>query len=220
MNEDNQPWRYITVNNLKVMKNVTSYIMAVVLLMVAGSCAVTDVDRSANFKSYRTFAWGESEVKVENPVYDSDLITKRIRNTVEKEFSKRGIRMDKKDPDFLVSYRTFTQQKQEVSGGSYYGYGYPFFPMRFYPYGFGWGFPYGAWGNPPRERYYTEGTLIIDITDKKTDELVWRGTVKGNVDDIADLQKQIAKGVKAIMKKYPVTPDEPLPLISDEKVIG
>jgi hypothetical protein len=195
--------------------------MAVMLLMIAGSCAVTDFDRSANFGSYRTFAWGKSEVKVENPVYSSDLIKKNIRTTVEKEFSKRGIRMDKKDPDFLVSYQTYTEKKQERNGGGYYGYGYPYFPMRYgFGWGWGWGFPYGGWGYPPRERSYTEGTLIIDITDKETNELVWRGTVKGNVDNIGELQKQIAKGVKAIMKKYPVTPEEPVPLIRDEKVIG
>lgn len=203
------------------MKKLKLYMMAIVLLVIAGSCAITDMDRTANFNRYRTFAWGKSEVEVTNPVYNSGLITKNIKATVEKEFSKRGIVMDKKDPDFLVSYHTYTEQKQERTGGGYYGYGYPFYPMRFYPYyAFGWGFPYGGWGYPPRERMYTEGTLIIDITDKQTNELVWRGTVKGNVDNVAALQKQIAKGVKAIMKKYPVPADEPIRIIPDEKVIG
>jgi hypothetical protein len=57
--------------------------------------------------------------------------------------------------------------------------------------------------------YYTEGTLIIDVTDAKTKEQVWRGLVKGNVSDVGALSKTIDKAVKAIMKKYPgkVDPD-------------
>lgn len=191
--------------------------MASILLLLAGSCAITDVDRSADFRSYRTFAWGKSKEEVKNPVYKSDLISKNIQQTVEREFAKRGISMDNRNPDFVVSYHTHTERKQEVRGGNFYGYGFPYFG-RFYRYPFGmWGYPF-AW-SAPVESTYTEGTLIIDITDHKTRELVWRGTVKGNVDNISNLQKQIQKGIKAIMKKYPVTPEEPLPL-KEEKVIS
>jgi hypothetical protein len=66
---------------------------------------------------------------------------------------------------------------------------------------------------------FTEGTLIIDITDSKTKELVWRGTVSGNVDNVGDLEKQIRKGIKAILKKYPVTPQQPLP-VEDKDAIS
>lgn len=200
------------------MKNIKYILMASTLLLLAGSCAITDVDRSADFNKYHTFAWGNSEEDVKNPVYKSDLISKNIQQTVEKEFAKRGISLEKRNPDFVVSYRTHTEQKQEVRGSNFYGFGFPYFG-RFYRYPFGmWGYPYG-WSNVPVEATYTEGTLIIDITDNKTKELVWRGTVKGNVDNISNLQKQIQKGIKAIMKKYPVSPEEPLPL-KEEKVIS
>ena len=64
----------------------------------------------------------------------------------------------------------------------------------------------------PRESTteYTEGTLILDIIDVKTDELLWRGSVSGDVEDTSRLRKKLEKGIRAIMKKYPVTPDEPL----------
>jgi hypothetical protein len=210
--------RYYAVKQRRnAMKKVRLYTMAVMLLMIAGSCAVTDVDRSADFKSYRTYSWGKSEADVKKPAYNSDLISKNIRTTVEEEFAKRGIIRDKRNPDFLVSYKTYTEERREPNNGAYYGYGYPFYPMRFYPYGFGWGYPY-AWGVPPRERSFTEGTLIIDITDKATQELVWRGTVKGNVDNLSGLQRQIQKGIRAIMKKYPISPAEPLPLKGEKAI--
>ncbi len=190
-------------------------VWAIAMLIFVSGCAVTDFDRSADFKSYKTFSWGESELKVKNPVYSSALIDKNIRSTIQNEFSKRGIAYDQTGGDVVVNYKTYTEQKQQ-SYGSPYGYGpYPFFyPFRFY--GFGWGYP-NYWSNQDRVKTVTEGTLIIDLVDRKTNELVWRGSVEGNVDDVKNLQKQIQKGIKAILKKYPVTPDEPLRL-PDENI--
>jgi hypothetical protein len=193
-----------------------SYIIAGLLLIAAG-CAVTDFDRSADFSRYRTYAWGKAEVDVKNPVHDSKLINKNIKATVENEFAKRGITRNDRSPDFLISYHTYTEQKERTTGGNYYGY--PFSLFRFYPYGFGWGIPYGL-QTPPRMETVTEGTLIIDVTDSKTKDLVWRGTVTGTVDNVSGLQRQIRKGIKAILKKYPVKTNEPLPLIKDEDAIS
>lgn len=200
------------------MSNIKYILMASILLLLAGSCAITDMDRAADFRSYQTYTWGKPEEDVKNPLYKSDLISKNIRQTVEREFAQRGISIDKRNPDFVVSYRTYTEQKQQIRGGTYSGFGFPYFGRyyRFYPFGM-WGYPYG-WRTPV-EHTYTEGTLIIDITDNKTNELIWRGTVRGNVDEVSGLQKQIQKGIKAIMKKYPVKPEEPLP-VKEEKVIS
>ncbi len=139
------------------------------------------------------------------------LINKNIRHTVEEEFAKRGIVQDRENPDFIVSYHSYTEEKQRYSQAPYYPYAY--YPFRFYPFFYGWGWPH-AYG-PTHAEQYTEGTLIIDITDAKSDELLWRGTVSGRVDDVKNLQKQIAKGVRAIIKKYPLTP-ESSPLLSGE----
>ncbi len=173
-------------------------------------CAVTDVDRTVDFATYKTFAWGEADINVKNPVYESGLINKNIRRTVETEFAKRGIVQDERNPDFIVSYHTYTENKQQYSRGPYYPY--PYYPFRFYPF-FYWGWPH-VYG-PPYAEEYTEGTLIIDITDAKSDDLLWRGTVSGRVEDVRNLQKQIAKGVRAILKKYPLTPGSS-PLLPQE----
>jgi len=196
----------------KKMKRLTHmFMLAIALAAVLTGCAVTDVDRDVDFGRYHSFAWGNSEIKVDNPEYRGGLIDKRIKTTVQQEFAKRGIYLDSKNPDLLVSYHTYTQKRQQ-SYGSAYGYGPYMYGPYFMPYGFGpfgfygygmmpWGYGYG------RSYDYTQGTLIIDVTDKATNELVWRGTVKGNVESTSALSKQIGKGVKAILKKYPVRPD-------------
>jgi hypothetical protein len=186
-------------------------VLAIAMLFFASGCAVTDFDRSADFNSYKSFSWGEADLRVKNPVYSGALIDKNIKRTIENEFTKRGIRHAKTNSDVVVSYKTYTEEKQQLYG-SPYGYGrLPFFSYRFYSYGLGWGYPM-YWNNADRVKTVTQGTLIIDITDRKTNELVWRGSVEGNVDDVKNLQKQIQKGIKAILKKYPVTTDDPLRL--------
>jgi hypothetical protein len=189
----------------------------VLFALVMSGCAVTDFDKTTDFTGYRTYTWGESNVDVDNPVYDSDLINKRIRRTIEAEFLKRGIVKSDKDPDFVVLYHTYTEDKVQRSAAHPYPYPYRFYPYGFYPFAFHpWGYPF--YMAPPLMEEYTEGTLIIDIIDRDSDEL-WRGAVSGNVDNVASLRKQIEKGVKAIMKKYPISPDDPLLETGDDVTV-
>ncbi len=186
--------------------NKINFLIGALFLMTG--CAVTDVDKTVDFKSYNTYQWGPSEVKVTNPIYNSDLIGKNIRNTVNQELAKRGMREDSVNGDFIISYQTYTEKKEQTMANHYQPFGfypYGFFSYRFFP--FAYGFPYG-WNSRPVTTTVTEGTLIIDITDRKTNDLVWRGSVKGNVDSVSSLQNQIRKGIKAILKKYPVKPGD------------
>lgn len=190
------------------MKLKLFYIFLSLSLIGLGGCAVTDLDHTADFSRYKTYAWGKSDIDVSNPLYNSDLISKRIRTTVDEEFAKRGIVKNENDPDFIVRFHTYTEKKEQTSGGYPYTYGY--FPYGWYPFAFRWGyFPYLLL-RPQTTREYTEGTLVLDIIDQQSDELVWRGSVSGNVDDVSALKKQIEKGIRAIMKKYPVTPGDQL----------
>jgi hypothetical protein len=170
----------------KLIEN-PALIMSILFLAFVG-CASTDVDRSADFTQYRTFNWGDAR----------------------SEFARRGIVHRKRNPDFVVSFQTVTAEKEQQTGGAwpyYYGLRSPF---AFYRFGFGYPMWAPGWGPGPSIYTYTEGTLIIDVTDIKTDELVWRGSISGNVDNVGGLQKQLDKAVKAIMKKYPVKPENAL----------
>lgn len=199
------------------MKIKNTYIIVGLFLLGLSGCAVTDFDRSADFTQYKTYDWGKSEIDVSNPVYESDLINKRVRHTVEDEFAKRGIMKNERNPDFIVLYHTYTEEKQRTYGS--YPYANRFLPFGFYPFAFAWGYPYMLM-SPPRTSEYTEGTLMLDIIDRQSDELLWRGSVSGSVDDVSKLRKQIDKAIKAIMKKYPVSPEAPLNIGTDQNAIS
>ncbi len=191
------------------MINRLSVCLAVAGMLLLGSCAVTDMSQDVDFSKYKTFGWGKAEISVSSPAYKSGLISSKIKKEVKNEFEKHGLVYSKRNPDLLVSYETFTKEKEQLSAGAYGGYPYMMRGMYggFFPYM--WGYPYMPYGpyGPGQMYYYTEGTLVIDITDANTKEHIWRGLVKGNVSDVKALQKSISKGVKAIMKKYPGSVD-------------
>ena len=196
------------------MRALTITFLIAAVAMILSSCAVTDVDRQFNVNRYHSFTWGESEIKTENPLYRGDLIDKNIKHTISEEFAKRGITYDPKHADFVVSYHTYTEQKQQAyANNSFYGGFFPFYGWGYYYSPFGYR-PFGPYGynNSYRNNTYTEGTLIVDIRDGKTRETVWRGSVSGNVDNTKKLERQVRKGIQAIMKKYPVPADNQLRL--------
>jgi hypothetical protein len=73
---------------------------------------------------------------------------------------------------------------------------------------FGWGYPfYGGWGygGYPYSSTGTDGTLILDVVDTKTGDVIWQKAISGDVSNPNRLEKQINKGVKKLMKSFPVS---------------
>ena len=51
------------------------------------------------------------------------------------------------------------------------------------------------------------GTMVLDIFDAKTKQLLWRGTGSDELSDKADKnQKKIAKATEKMFKNFPPTP--------------
>jgi len=198
------------------MKTAVKYFLCVMLL---GGCVATDINRLAEFSNYQTYAWGESKQNVGNPIYRSDLIDNNIKQTMREELSKKGLIYKKSRPDILVSYETFTETEQRYTGPVYSPY-YPAYPFWSYSwFGYGWRGSYG-WYAMPMSLPYTKGTLVIDVYDRKTGMQIWRGSTSDDLDGADRLNKQIQKGVRAILRKFPAgTPPEPVAPLK-EKVVA
>jgi hypothetical protein len=110
-----------------------------------------------------------------------------------------------------------------------YGYGYPGFGYRYpyygfryphfgYPYSYGFGYPYFAISFPvygyARRGYapggalggVAPGTLVVDVVDARTEELVWRGWAEGAMWELPrpeQLDKYVDEVVAKVMKGFP-----------------
>ena len=54
------------------------------------------------------------------------------------------------------------------------------------------------------EQDYKEGTLVVDLYDAKTKQLIWRGSAEDTVsNDAAKNEKNLDKSVVKMFKKFP-----------------
>lgn len=163
-----------------------------------------DYDHSVDFSQFHTYAFVTPDVNVPNPLYNSPLLLANIKGNLSRELGTRGLTQQLTNPDLLVKIHTYTENKaRTIYGGAYS----PFFPyyggwgrFGYLPY---WGGYYGGWSQPYQQQY-TQGTLLVDMIDARTNQLVWRGAVQGVVDRPNRLERQVARGVHKLMKEYPV----------------
>ena len=156
----------------------------------------SDFDRSADFSKYKTFAYKVC-MNIDNP-----LVDKRIVAGLEGALALEGLTKADGDADVNVTYHSSTTEDVVIDTTSW-GYGY----------GPGWawghgGYGYGYGGGPVSStttvRKYTRGTLVIDIWDARTKELVWRGTASDSVsDDPQKNEKKVQKALQKLFKLYP-----------------
>ncbi len=183
--------------------------LAATLLLVASACGGLktsyDFDPSANFAGFQAWDFIES---APNPQLDQ-LSVQRLENSIVRTLASKGMeRVDVADVrqgdgiQFAVGYQVILDEEvsyNTVNTG----------------YGGGWG--YGGWYGPgyggmgvSTSRTYENrvqvGTLIIDIFDVESRELVWRGTGESEIHEIPDPQERQARlneVVDKIMQDFP-----------------
>jgi hypothetical protein len=173
-------------------------LVAVLLLFLAACSTVsvtTDYDPSTSFEQYRTYTFAPSREKIPlSPSTDA-----AFRDSLRANLAARNIAEVAKDADLHVVRHISTKEKVVV----YQSHDWPY---RGLPYGYGY---YGLWASAPLTytdvSQYTEGTLILDFVDAKTQKLVFRGIATGTVSDPQTNAKRVREAIKEIVEKFPNT---------------
>jgi hypothetical protein len=152
----------------------------------------TEFDPKAEFPRFKTWSWiaqepgAEQAQAVRNPA-----VLGLIRAAVERELAARGlVAAGGGEPDLLVAVHGFAQDRIEVTN---YGYVAPVGP-------YGW---YGAPMHAADVRQYREGTLILDLVDARSKQLVWRATATDTVTSPSQVQQVIDAAVRDMLVNYP-----------------
>jgi len=169
---------------------LASFILCTVVQAQKTSAAF---DEKVNFSSYKTFAFDKEGAR--NP-YVNTLIVE----AVERELTSRGLTKVNSEPDLKVVYLAATVPNLQVQNVPFYHVVNPAYS--------------GMVGSSTMNMWdVTTGTLVIDLLDRKSDRVVFRGTITDVLQRApsADLQadaktvaKPINKGVAKIFKKYPL----------------
>jgi len=148
----------------------------------------TDYDRSVNMGDYHTFGWLPANALEgrENPLFHNELNDKRIKQAVARELESRNYKYSE-NPELVIHYHIILEDKTVVYNDPYGYYG-----------------PY--WMRTQVDVYqYKEGTLVIDLMDAKTDNLVWRGWMTAFVKNRnpEKMEESINTAVRMIFSQYP-----------------
>ncbi len=144
-------------------------------------------DQQAPFEQYQTFAMllPNRPVATEN-VDISPFMMQKLRQMAHNELKTRGFVPAAKDTaELLVAVMAGTKRRIETNstpGYSGYGYGGP-----------GWSYSVDD---------YLEGTLVIDLIDRKTESVVWRGSGKTRISSDSP-DARLAQVVAAVLAQFP-----------------
>lgn len=184
----------------------TLYAAVALSLLLFVSCSIIqvseDYDRRAPFTTYKTFEWMPKPEKMppdaRAAIERNPLLGKRIQEITGEILADKGMTPAKENPDLLVNYYVGFKEKVDISGWGYF-------------YGPRWGF-YWPYLGPYDDYTYTEGTLVLDFVDAKTNELVWRGVAEKALYDYYFSgsshnfdERELSKILTKMLAQYPPT---------------
>lgn len=188
------------------MNTLLRLVLLAVLVTPAAGCATNtrnDFDPTADFSKFRTYSLlGGKEIE-KTGLLENSLVRGRIETLISRQLDARGLRPVplEQGPDLEIFYWVGVKEKQQVTTTPRYGYGYGYDPT--------WS---GRWGpvyNDVVVTNYREGTLIIDLLDARTKNLVWRTYLVRALSENPDKNLRGAdKDLEKAFRSYPPTEEQ------------
>lgn len=162
----------------------------------AAGCAALTVsshaERGINFAEYVTYDWGKRDnLPVGDPRLDNnEFFRDYVEGAIEKRLAAKGYeRVAQGEPDVVIHYHATVAQRLDV---------------READQSFG---PCYDESCAAHVSEFEQGTLVVDLVDRRTNKLIWRGwaqdTMTGVIDDQDRLERQVDEGVTKMMQLLP-----------------
>ena len=153
------------------------------LTVAAGAQQVSvNYNHNQSFSNYHTYAWGSNNA---NEIQNS-ILAQVAQQDINSALQAKGLQMvqESQHPDLIVL--ASGGLKQETSWNAW--------GMR--------GIGGGMGGITPEQN--TEGTMIIDLHDAKTQSLVWRGISQDTLSNKGNKnQEMVEKAIQEMFKQWP-----------------
>ena len=182
-----------------------SFVAAVLLAAPCHAGNVkNDFDPDVDFSRFHTFSFIGGKDIERSGWLDEPEMRERFKNFISGALEMRGYKEVPKDENYHLAIRFWVarRQKQDVTvvdyGASMAWGGYP-------PYWTGaWGYSYEEWV----VTNYVEGTLVVDLIDPATKELVWRTFLRQKIEDRAKAYVEAKKNLYKAMEGLPPSPSD------------
>jgi len=144
----------------------------------------TDYDRGTDFSHYKTYSW--EKVQTSDPLWVG-----RIKEAVNSALAAKGLTPVESGGDVAIVAIEMTKNQQSLNT-FYNGFGG----------GWRWG---GGFGDATTTvDNYKVGTLVVDLFDANTKQVIWRGSSSDTLSDKSDKNiKNLDKGVQKMFDHFP-----------------
>jgi hypothetical protein len=162
-----------------------------------GPKITSEADPEADFASYRTFGF-YAPLALEKEGYATPT-TDRIKAAARAQLESRGYVYAAEQPDLWVNLNAYMQEKTSFTSIPTVDYNY-YYSYRARSY---LAVPY--WRDQTEVRNYTEGTLNVDLVDRRKNRLVWEGIAVGRIAKLKPEERavRIDATMAEIFARYP-----------------
>jgi hypothetical protein len=158
--------------------------------VIAQTAAAQDVRYNfmpgTNFSKYHSYKW----IDIEGGTHPNQIVDAEIKQAVDSQLSSKGlVKTDGDKPDLLVGYQTAVDQEKQWNA-----------------YGMG-GARFGGMGTATAtSSTISVGTIVVDMYDPTTKQLVWTGRAEKTIEPSSNQeknQKNLDKAMDKLLKNYP-----------------
>jgi Domain of unknown function (DUF4136) len=172
-------------------KTVARLGFVLVLALMAGTLSLaqevsTNSMPGIDFSKYHTYKW----VTIEGATQPNQILDTQIKNSIDAQLASKGLtKTDGEKADLFIGYQASIGQEKQWNA-----------------YGMGGGLRWGGGMATATSSVISTGTLVLDMYDPTTKQLVWTGRVSKTLDSGANQekkQKNLDKSVQKLLKNYP-----------------
>ena len=172
---------------MRVLRAVLAGSLLVLPVVLSAQDVKTDFDKTFNFSAVKTYS-----IKI-GTTWGNEISERRVLTEFDQAIAAKGWKKaPEADANIQVVLHGATQTKHDVNT-FYAGGGYGYYR------GFG-----GMGTTSTTVTEYLVGTLVVDMFDAKTKNLVFRGTASDEISDNAEKnQKKVVKASEKMFKNFP-----------------
>jgi hypothetical protein len=200
------------------MKKKYLIVIAVFLLLVAcfsptNNLYQSEKTKGVDFKKYKTYAWLATKDTAYTKMASRKTVEGALASAVILQLSKRGMQLDTLNPDCLFTYDLVLNKTYQVgqepppvyapqsNPGTLPGQ----YNMYYYVPSYDYNYNPGMYGGSMKVTTFRDGTLVIDMIDRKDNKIVWRSSAQGKVreNDSKGVRPTINEIVPIMFKSFP-----------------
>lgn len=158
----------------------------------------SDTAPGVDFTQFNT--WGFLTPSTAEQRGISQITVSHIQVAVRREMERRGLTYTADNPDLLVNFNVTTRQTTTSAPQANVGVSY-----RRGSWG-GSNMGIGVQTGTSGTRQIREGTLMIDVVDRAQNQLVWTGSVEGQIPANQSTAAVVDDAVRQVFNRFPIQP--------------